>query len=224
MLARLQTARNRELVNLLFLAVLTVAGFTAVLVARSGASRRRRSSTRRVFLGALRGRAHRAADPAPAGRSLPASARRHPRLARALRDLPHPPGARARPGALDGDRRRGVRRRAGAAARFPRARALPLPERCARARPAGRHHRLVVRDAHRDQRRARLDPRGRSLVPAGRAGQDLPRALPRRATCASGASCWRRRRRACSASACRRSGSSRRCSACSGPPCCCSSR
>jgi hypothetical protein len=36
MLARLQTARNRELVNLLFLAVLTVSGFTAVLVARSG--------------------------------------------------------------------------------------------------------------------------------------------------------------------------------------------
>src|SRR4051794_38887188 len=37
MLARLQTARNRELVNLLFLALLTVCGFTAVLVARSGA-------------------------------------------------------------------------------------------------------------------------------------------------------------------------------------------
>jgi cell division protein FtsW (lipid II flippase) len=37
MLERLSTARNRELVNLLFLAVLTVCGFTAVLVARSGA-------------------------------------------------------------------------------------------------------------------------------------------------------------------------------------------
>ena len=36
MLARLHTARNRELVNLVFLAVLTVSGFTAVLVARSG--------------------------------------------------------------------------------------------------------------------------------------------------------------------------------------------
>jgi cell division protein FtsW (lipid II flippase) len=37
MLARLRTARNRELVNLVFLALLTVCGFTAVLVARSGA-------------------------------------------------------------------------------------------------------------------------------------------------------------------------------------------
>jgi cell division protein FtsW (lipid II flippase) len=37
MLARLRTARNRELVNLVFLALLTLCGFTAVLVARSGA-------------------------------------------------------------------------------------------------------------------------------------------------------------------------------------------
>jgi cell division protein FtsW (lipid II flippase) len=37
MLTRLRTARNRELVNLVFLALLTLCGFTAVLVARSGA-------------------------------------------------------------------------------------------------------------------------------------------------------------------------------------------
>ena len=47
MLARLATARNRELVNLSFLAVLTVAGFTAVLVARSGEV----SSTSLVYAG-----------------------------------------------------------------------------------------------------------------------------------------------------------------------------
>jgi cell division protein FtsW (lipid II flippase) len=46
-LARLATARNRELVNLIFLAVLTVAGFTAVLVARSGEI----SSTSLVYAG-----------------------------------------------------------------------------------------------------------------------------------------------------------------------------
>ena len=51
MLARLQTARNRELVNLLFLAVLTVAGFTAVLVARSGVISSTSLVDAAVFLG-----------------------------------------------------------------------------------------------------------------------------------------------------------------------------
>src|SRR4051812_8864079 len=36
-LARLRTPRNRELVNLVLVALLTAAGFTSVLVARSGA-------------------------------------------------------------------------------------------------------------------------------------------------------------------------------------------
>jgi cell division protein FtsW (lipid II flippase) len=51
MLARLQTARNRELVNLLFLAVVTLSGFTAVLVARSGAVSSTSLVDAGVFLG-----------------------------------------------------------------------------------------------------------------------------------------------------------------------------
>ena len=101
--------------------------------------------------------------------------------------------------------------------RLPRARALPLPARRARARPARGHDPLLVRHAHGDQRRARLDPRRRPLVPAGRARQDLPRAvpgrLPARAARAAGPDADARR----SASACRRCASSRRCSACSAP-------
>ncbi len=180
MLERLSTARNRELVNLLFLAVLTVCGFTAVLVARSGAISSTSLIDAAAFL-ALFAIAHVAlrwrlpqADPylLPLVGILA--------VARALRDLPDPPRARPRPGALDRDRRRRVRRDPGAAARLPRARALPLPVRRGRARAARDHDRVLVRDAHRDQRRARLDPRRRTLVPAGRAREDLPGAVPGR--------------------------------------------
>ena len=115
------------------------------------------------------------------------------------------------------DRRRGLRRRAGAAARLPRARALPLPVRRARARPARGHDPVVLRDRHRDQRRARLDPRRRPLVPAGRAREGPARRCSSPATCASAASCWRRRprrvlgHRAAAAAAAR--AAARRCSA-----------
>ena len=73
-----------------------------------------------------------------------------------------------------------VRGGARAAPRLPRARALPLPERRAGRSACSRSRSLLVRDPHGDQRRARLDPRRRPLVPAGRARQDLPRPLPRR--------------------------------------------
>ena len=224
MLARLATARNRELVNLRFLAVLTVAGFTAVLVARSGEVSSTSLVVRRTLPGALPRRAHRAAHATAAGRSVPAPARRDPRLGRSLRDLPDPARARARPGALDRDRRRGLRRGARAAARLPRARALPLPVRRARARAARVHDPVVLRDRHRDQRRAGVDPRRRPVLPAGRAREDLARAVPRRLparaprAARADADAGARDRAAAAATA---RAAARRCSA---RRCCCSSR
>ena len=136
MLARLATARNRELVNLSFLAVLTVAGFTAVLVARSGEV----SSTSLVYAGLF------------LALFLVAHIALRMRLPQADPYLLPLVGILASVGLCEIYRIRPALARdqalwiaigvavfvavARAAARLPRARALPLPVRRARARAA----------------------------------------------------------------------------------------
>ena len=93
--------------------------------------------------------------------------------------------------------------------RLPRARALPLPAAARSRSGCSRHDPVVLRDRHRDQRRARVDPRRRPLVPAGRAregtARPVPGRLPARASRAARADADARAR----ASGCRRCGSSR---------------
>ncbi len=181
MLARLATARNRELVNLTFLAVLTVAGFTAVLVARSGEV----SSTSLVYAGALpRALPRRARGPAHAAAATPIRT-----CCRWSGSWPRSVSARS---TASGPRWRATRRcgwRSASAVFVAVLVLLPdfrVLERyrylCGRAgaRAARVHDPLVLRDRHRDQRRAGVDPRRRPVVPARRVREGLPRPVPRR--------------------------------------------
>ena len=75
---------------------------------------------------------------------------------------------------------------------------------------AGGDDRSLVRDRHRRQRRPRVDPRRRPLVPAGRVREGRARALHGRVPAREARAAREPGHDACSASACRSSSTSRR--------------
>ena len=186
--------RNRELLYLAVVGVLTGIGFASVYIARQSvvswgslgyaALLLRRSTSPRT---SSRASTVPNADPY----LLPMAGA--PDRGRRDRDLPARPGRRVQAGALDRDRRRPLRARAPpAAARLPRARAATSTSSAIGA--------IVLLFLPRvpglgtTVNGARLWVHvGPLHVPAGRAREDLPDRLPRRATCARSARCSRRR-------------------------------
>ena len=101
--------RNRELVYLAVVGVLTGLGFARVYIARQARRQLGLAHLRRVLLRALPRRAHRHAHHGAERRPVPAADGRAPDRGRADRDLPARPERRVQAGALDRDRRRAVR-------------------------------------------------------------------------------------------------------------------
>ena len=172
------SARNRELMALIPASLLVTAGFAAIFIQRNEVLSNVSLTYGAALPRAVLRRAPRDPLHAAVRGPVPVPARGRPGVLRARRDLPHRRGPRARAGAVVRDRPDRVRADDLPAARLPRAGALPLHDRVRRARAAAAPAR--ARDRPAGQRR--LPRRGGrpDLLPAGRAGQDRDRHLPRR--------------------------------------------
>ena len=123
------SARNRELLALVPVAVIVAAGFAAVFIVHDNEVSDVSLTYARLLPRPLPRRPHLPAHPAPVRRPLPVPALRAARRDRARRHLPDRRRARLRPGVGVRARPRPLLPHDPLPARLPRARALPLPDR-----------------------------------------------------------------------------------------------
>ena len=171
------SARNRELVALVPVALLLTAGFAAVFAQEEVAARQPQPDLRRLLPRRLRRHPHLPADPAAQRRPLPVPAGRAADRLRAGDGLPDRRKPGPRPGQLVRPRPRPLRPDDPVPARLRGAGALPVHDR--RGRPAAAAGAAPAGDRPAGQRRL---PRGQdrpALLPAGRVLEDRDRRLPR---------------------------------------------
>ena len=174
---RLTSARNRELVALVPVALLLTAGFAAVFAQENARLGNLSLDLRRLLPRDLPRHPHLPAHPAARRRPLPLPAGRAADRLRPGDDLPDRRRPGPRPGQLVRPRPRPLRADDPVPARLRRARALPLHDR--RGRPAAAAGAAAAGDRPAGQRRL---PRGQdrpARLPAGRVLEDLHRRLPR---------------------------------------------
>ena len=202
------SARTRELFALIPVALLVTAGFTAVLITNSDQLGNLERLLRRLLPRRLRRHPPRHPGPAARRRPVPVPAGGAAGGVRARDALPPRRGPRPRPGQLVRARARPLLGDDHLPARLRGARALPLPDRDRRDRPADHAALPGGRAVNGAYLAINLGP---LTFQPDRAGEDLhrrlPRQLPERAPRGAGG----RARARSSASCCRRSSTSGRC-------------